>query len=198
MKTRNLIPAAMVVLALCSCIPSVEPYYTNDQIAFEDRLAGDWEVADSKDEPHLWQFEKSDNKMYKLTVTEDKNKKGEFTAVLFKLQENYFLDLTPAKCEYATNQADLVGFCIIPGHLLLRVAQLQPDMKLAGVDYDWLKKHLEDHPRDLAHRSENDTVILTAGTRDLQQFVVKHLGKGELFSEPGTLHQIKKIASLAR
>jgi hypothetical protein len=173
----------------------VEPYYTNAQIVSEDRLAGDWEVTGGKDEPHLWQFEKPENKTYKLTVTEEDNKKGEFTAVLFKLHENYFLDLTAAKCEFATNQAGLVAVSMILGHLLVRVAQLEPELKLAGFDYDWLKKDLESHPRELANRSENDAIVLTASTQDLQRFVLGHLGKGELFNEPGNLRHVKKAAS---
>jgi len=196
MKTPKLLATALAMLGLCSCIPSVEPYYTADQAVVVDRLAGEWEMAHTNNEPHLWEFIKLENKTYDLTVTEDNNKKGEFTAVLFKLKENYFLDLTAKKLDFATNQADMVASSIIPGHLLLRVALLEPDLKLAGFDYDWLKNYLESHPRALAHHSEDGAIFLTAHTGELQGFVLKHLGKGELFGEPETLHHTKNVASL--
>jgi hypothetical protein len=71
-----------------------------------------------------------------------------------------------------------------PGHLLVRVPQLEPELKLAFFDFDWLQKHLEKNPKALAHHKEGDHIVLTAGTRDLQRFVLKHLGKDELFVKP--------------
>jgi hypothetical protein len=42
--------------------------------------------------------------------------------------------------------------------------------------------------RPLAHHREGDErIVLTAGTRDLQRFVLKHLGEGELFQKPNEM-----------
>jgi hypothetical protein len=77
---------------------------------------------------------------------------------------------------------------MFPGHLLLRVPQLGPELKLAFCDCDWLKKHLAANPKALAHRVEQkDHILLTASTRDLQRFVLKHLAEGELFENPTEL-----------
>ena len=37
------------------------------------------------------------------------------------------------------------------------------------------------------HRKQDDALLLTATTRELQRFVLKHLGKEELFQEPKTM-----------
>jgi hypothetical protein len=187
MKTHNLIIVAGAAVLLCSCIPSVNPFYTDSDLVFDSRLLGDWQEKDSKEEPQLWKFEKADDKACTLTVTEKENKQGKFKAHLFKLKQEYFLDLIPADCNYATNQADLVAFSMFPGHLLVRVSQLEPELKLAFFDFDWLKKYLEKNPKALAHHKENDSIVLTAGTRELQRFVLKHLGEGELFAKPGEM-----------
>ncbi len=76
---------------------------------------------------------------------------------------------------------------MFPGHLLVRVWQLEPELKLALFDFDWLKKHLEKNPEALAHRTENGSILLTAETRALQKFVLKHLADGELFDKPGVM-----------
>ena len=85
---------------------------------------------------------------------------------------------------------------MFPGHLLVRVSQLGPELKLAMTDFDWLSKHLKADPKTLAHHIEGERVILTASTRDLQRFVLKHLDKGELFGEPSAM--VRKSAAAAR
>ena len=187
MKKRNLIATLGAAALLCSCIPSVNPFYTARDVVFEPRLLGTWQEKDKTDKPDVWKFESATNKMYQLTVTEKEDKQGKFDAHLFKLKQEYFLDLIPSDCNYATNQADLVAASMFPGHLLVRVSQLGPDLKLALFDFDWLQKYLEKNPKALAHHQEGDRIVLTAGTRDLQKFVLKHLGDGELFEKPGEM-----------
>jgi hypothetical protein len=184
MKTCNLITLAAATALLCSCIPSVNPFYTDKDVVFDARLLGEWQEKDKSDNPDVWKFESTTNKTYKLTVTEKESKQGRFNAHLFQLTQEYFLDLIPDDCNYATNQADLVAASMYPGHLLVRVPQLEPVLKLALFDFGWLQKFLEKKPKALAHHKEGDHIVLTAGTRDLQRFVLKHLGEDELFEKP--------------
>jgi len=186
MKKRHLIVVAATALLLSACIPSVNPFYTDKDIFFDARLLGEWQEKDS-DQPEAWNFEKADDKAYKLTTIDKEGKRGEFKAHLFKLKQEYFLDLVPSECDYATNQAELVAFAMFPGHLLMHVTQLEPELQLAGFDYDWLQKHLEAKTKALAHHKEGDRIVLTADTRALQRFVVKHLGEDALFEKPGVM-----------
>jgi len=187
MKKLSLIASFGVAALLCSCIPSVNPFYTDKDVVLDPRLLGAWQDKDKPDQPDVWKFESATNQAYKLTVTEKEGKQGVFTAHLFKLKEDFFLDLIPADCNYATNQADLVAFSMFPGHLLVHVPQTEPELKLAFFDFDWLQKYLEKNPKALAHRREDDSLLLTAGTRELQKFVLQHLGEGELFAKPDVM-----------
>jgi hypothetical protein len=172
---------------LCSCIPSVNPFYTDQDVVFDTRLLGEWQEKDKSDNPDVWKFDGTTNKMYKLTITEKKGRQGRFNAHLFQLKQELFLDLIPDDCNYATNQADLVGASMYPGHLLVRVPQLEPDLKLAFFDFGWLEELIKKNPKVLAHHKEGDHIILTAGTHDLQKFVLNHLGEDELFEKPDEL-----------
>ena len=187
MKNRNVIAALGAAALLCSCIPSVNPFYTAGDIVSDPRLLGAWQEKDKPDNPDVWKFEGTTNKMYKLTITEKEGKQGRFNAHLFQLKQEYFLDLIPDDCNYATNQADLVAASMFPGHLLAHVSQLDPELKLALFDFGWLQKYLEKNPKALAHHQKGDRIVLTADTRDLQKFVLKHLGEGELFEKPGVM-----------
>lgn len=185
MKRIFALATACAAMLLCSCIPSVNPFYTGKDVIFDARLAGEWHEKDAESEDHeIWKFEKADTNDFRLTVSEKKGKTGQFTARLFKLKQDLFLDLLPADCSYATNQADLVAASMFPGHLLLRVSAIEPELQIAFFDSDWLQKHLEQNPKTLAHHNEGDRIILTAETKDLQQFVLSHLNDG-LFDKPG-------------
>ena len=186
MKMRNFAVIGAVAVLLAACIPSINPFYTDKDVVFDAHLIGTWQEKENADTPETWKFEHGENKAYKLTVTENDGKQGEFEAHLFKLNQDYFLDIVAT--EIGTNVAGLTTASLIPGHLLLRVLQFEPELKLAMVDFDWLDKYLKDHPKELAHRRDDrDRVFLTAETADLRGFVMQHLGEGELFSKGGEM-----------
>jgi len=189
MKKQILFLLGAVAL-ICSCVPSVNPFYTDKDVITDPRLPGEWQDNENNDDSSLWKFEGDGTNGYKLTITETKGRTGEFSTHLFKLGSESFLDLIPSSCDYATNQAGLVSVAMIPGHLLVRVSSLEPNLHLALCDPDWLKKFLEKNPNAIAHREYDGGIFLTADTRDLQKFVLKHLGKGEMFSDGGDLVRV--------
>ena len=184
MKIRIFASIAAAAVLLCSCVPSVRPFYTDQDVVWDARLLGSW-LPDGKTDSEIWTFEKSGEKSYKLTLL-DRGKKGEFDARLFRLKDEYFLDLIPTKCDYAPDQADLVGVSMIPGHLLMRVPELGAGLKLAFFDSDWLEKFLTKNPATIEHYREGERILLTAETHELQRFVLEHLQDG-LFAKPGEL-----------
>ena len=179
LKIRAIAGTAAVFLT--ACIPSVNPFYTAKEVRFDTQLLGEWQEKD--DSKESWKFERGNDQNYKLTVTEKDNKQGTCDAVLFKLKNQLFLDIIPNDCKFAEQQADLVSASVFPGHLLLRISLLGSELKLALFDFDWLEKYLKEHPSALAHHLEGKRILLTAGTPELQRFVLQHLGEGELFQK---------------
>lgn len=189
MKSTTLLLAGAAGLLLTACIPSVNPFYTEKDMVFEAGLLGEWQTLDPKKEPQHWKFEK-DDKAYKLTVRDNDGKEGQFKATLFRIKNYRFLDLIPTKCDYATNQADLVAFAMFPGHLLVHVAQVEPELTMAFCDFDWLGDYLKENPKALAHHRSDDMFVLTAETRKLQRFVLDHMTDDTLFSDYGELRRV--------
>ncbi len=181
MKTRNLVAVAGCLL-FGACVPSVNPFYTENDLVFEPRLVGEWQSKDASDR-ETWKFEKAgDDKAYKLVVTQKDGKHGELAAHLFKIKNDLFLDIMPTDCEFAGDQADIVAAAMFPGHLLMKVPQMDLTLSLAFCDYDWLGKYLEEHDNALAFHKEEKGAVLTASTKDLQAFMAQHLS--ELFQSP--------------
>lgn len=188
MKKRCLIAVTAAAVLLSACIPSLKPFYTEKDVVFEAGLLGEWRANDAKEDQEVWKFEKTDGKAYQLTTVEKDGRQGSFKAHLFKLKQEYFLDLIPVKIDYATNQASLAACAMHPGHLLFRVPQIAPELKIAATDYVWLGKFLKANPKSLAHHGEEDDgILLTADTKSLQGFVLQHLGERELFCQPSVL-----------
>jgi hypothetical protein len=187
MKQIRLIALSAGMIWLIACIPSVNPFYTDRDLCFDPRLVGRWEAKGDTDMPENWVFESVADRAYKLTVTQSEGKSGSFNAHLFRLEDEHFLDIVPADCQFAPDQAELIGLAMFPGHLLIRVPQLEPELGLAFVDFNWLQKFLEKNPKALAHHNEQGRIVLTATTRNLQRFVREHCADGELFQEASTL-----------
>ena len=183
MKMIPLLAGIGTAVLLAACIPSVNPFYTSRDIAWEPRLLGEWQSnAESKDSI-AWKFEPGEGQTYKVTLTNNEGKSGEFKACLFRLKEHYFIDLLPTNWDFAASQIDHVGAALFPGHLLVHVPQVGTELKLAFFDFEWLEKYLDKNQRSLAFHKEDKHILLTAGTRELQSFVLKHLGQDQLFQK---------------
>jgi len=65
-----------LVLLLAGCLPSVNPFFTENDLVFDPRLLGEWQTPKDQDDPPTeWQFERGEGKAYKLTVVEKKTKR---------------------------------------------------------------------------------------------------------------------------
>jgi len=185
--------SALALLSGCTFL-SVNPLYTDKELVFDPLLVGVWvEEAPAQATKENWAVEKGAGNSYVLRVTEQDGKKGEFEAHLLKLKDYLFLDLEPSDVELDAKQADVTAWALIPGHLILRVHELDSKLKLGAPDLDWLQGHLGKNPSAIAHVTQGGlrpldpwdrNVISTASTQDLQQFVLAHVAENELFGEP--------------
>ncbi|HYV29967.1 MAG TPA: hypothetical protein VEO53_02475 [Candidatus Binatia bacterium] len=167
-----LLGAMAAVLAGC-VVTAVYPFYTEKDVAFEPAMLGQW--TNSAETNQRWTFEKDGASSYRLTCVEG-DKPSVMQAQPFKLGGQFFLDLS------RTNSAEEPFPPPIPSHVLLRVVQTRPILRVAPLKYDWLKGVLEEDPKALRHlilktgdNPEDRYFVLTADTGELQQFVIKHL-----------------------
>jgi hypothetical protein len=173
-------------LILTGCVPSWNPLYTEKDIVFDRALLGTWTPADAKESSReMWTFIKSTNMVYQLQQTDEEGRKARFEARLVKLKEHRFLDLYLSKVEDDVKLNALAGFSLAPAHLILKVEQIEPALKIAVMNPEWLKEFLKKHPDGIAHRVVFDeNVVLTASTSELQKFVIDHLNDKEFFGGP--------------
>ncbi|MCX6995839.1 MAG: hypothetical protein NTV49_01830 [Kiritimatiellaeota bacterium] len=179
------------LLALAGCVPSLQPLYTPEDLAFNPALVGVWAETNS---PARWVFTKSGDQEYQLVYTDKDGKPGEFKAHLVKAGGQQFLDFYPAGSEPKLN--DLYRAHLFPVHTFLLVRRIGPDLPMAMMDPDWLKKHLAEHPAALKHEPVEDGFVLTAQPKELQAFLVKHVDQA--FGSVTTLLKVPAPAAPAR
>jgi hypothetical protein len=172
-----------VLILFAGCIRSLHPIYTEKDIVFEPSLIGQWAEDDSKE---MWAFsEKEGTNEYKLVYTDDKGKQGAFSAHLLKIKGNLFLDFLPEAPDLKENE--FYQFHLLPVHTFVYVRQIKPTLQMSFPEPDWLKKLIADNPKAIRHEKIEDEIILTAGTKALQAFWLKHLGTEGSFGDSSNM-----------
>jgi hypothetical protein len=184
MKTKilKLVATAAALSLLGGCVVlSVYPFYTPRDLIFDPGLTGRWVETSSTNT--FWQFEGVDRKYYLLTTTDDQST-NVFEANLFQLKKYRFLDLL------TTNRDEFTRF-EMPMHLICKVANGGTNLSLHFLDYGWLTGVLTNNPTALRHivvpeapgTTDNGNMLyLTAETKDLQSFLLKHAEDTNAFS----------------
>lgn len=174
-------------LILTGCVPSWNPLYTEKDIVFDAALVGTWMAADAKEgSKETWVFAKAEDKLYQLQQTDEEGRKATFDMRLVKLKDHRFLDLYLAKIEEDDVKMNAwAAFSLAPAHLILKVHQIEPTLKIAAMNPERMKEVLKKRPDAIAHRVMFDgNIVLNASTAELQKFVLEHVNEEEFFGGP--------------
>lgn len=172
-----------LALALTGCVvTSIYPYYTDKDLVFDPALVGDWvEAGATNASAEHATFERAGEKGYSVTTftTTETNSSD---AHLFRLKQQLFLDVC------TTNRS----LDYVPVHQVSKVTRTGPTMETANLNYDWLTKLLEKNPREIRHMvlrqkpadEKGGRIVLTADTKELQRFILKHINNTNAWNKP--------------
>jgi hypothetical protein len=171
-------------LSLIGCdAPSLHPFFTDEDIVFNEALLGVW-VSDSGEKCIIT---RSGDKHYELLYFEDAP--ARFEARLFELGGATLLDIYPKPMR---KDIDFYPANLVPAHTLARVTIGEDSISIAMMDGDWLKQLGDRNQLALAHERLDDGMIaLTAPTRELRAFVLKHADSKEAFGEAEVFHRLR-------
>jgi hypothetical protein len=211
-KNKNLAFCLLAIL-LAGCVPivSLHPLFTKENIIFEEKLVGTW-VKDSNNPEVIWKFSRLDEsaaqgplepwkeeitKFYGLNITDQDGRKGSFAACLVKLGDRLFLDVFADRLpsgEQDIEKAPLVynGFFFLPVHTFIKVDSIGDQLVIRVTDDDRFKELIQAVPAAVKHEIVDDRPVLTASTKELQEFVTKFAGDERLFPNDLTLSRKAK------
>jgi len=207
MRTKTLLFYLLAAL-LGGCVPifSINPLYTEKDVVFKEELLGVW--ADPNNPEGVWEFKRNDESKnaYQLIVDMGDDAKGLFDAHLVNLKGQLFLDVYPAEKGLEQTMEGLeekvkdpnstvwpLNFAfLVPVHTFIKVDSIEPMLTMRLTDDELMKKLLEQEPKAVKHAVlDEDRVVLTASTKELQAFVLKYADGDKLFDKPGHLKRTK-------
>ncbi|MCC6697878.1 MAG: hypothetical protein IT365_19785 [Candidatus Hydrogenedentes bacterium] len=165
MRMKRIAVCAACLLT-AGCIPlSLNPLYTDDDLVYDAGLEGTWGEA-----PEQWAFEKAGENEYLLKVSEDEGRTTEFSVHLVQLKKHRFLDLQ------LSDRPDLSEWemlHVIPAHTFWAFERDGDTLRLRNFDPEWLEDRVKNDRLWVPHTESNDFLVLTAGTKRLQRFMLK-------------------------
>lgn len=180
MRAWKMLVFVGISVIIVGCVRSLHPLFTENDLVFDPMLVGTWAEEDEK---NTWTFQKSGDKAYELTYTED-GVPSQLDAHLGRLGNFLFLDLYPREPDL---ENDFYKFHLLPAHTFWRVWIEGDVLRLAVLDNDWLKEMVDQKKVKIGHERLENSIILTASTKKLQDLVVKFAEDTSAFPRPASL-----------
>lgn len=169
-----------LIALINGCIPSIHPIYTQDDLVDKKELEGKW--MDKEDKSNFWTFTGKGNGAYTLEFIEN-GKKGLFEVHLVKLGSTYYLDFYPdQESKNSSDQNSLYATTLFPMHIFGKISFESTGPKIHLFDPDWLKKVINERRIRIKHEKIDGDILLTAGTKELQQFILKYQHETKAYS----------------
>ncbi|MGB2867801.1 MAG: hypothetical protein WBD36_05075 [Bacteroidota bacterium] len=188
MQAKSMLLFFALLLILAGCVRSLQPLYTAKDLVAKPQAIGTWIEADGEE---TWTFRQSGPQSY--TMMGSKGAPGDtarFDAHFVQLGKFLFLDLLPQK-EGLAMKNDLYSFQLVPVHTFWRIWMEGDTFRQAMLDNDWLKKMLDEGKIEIAHERLDDSIVLTAPTKELQLLVLKYAEDEKAFPKPGEFRRVK-------
>jgi hypothetical protein len=165
---------AILAAIIGGCVPSIHGIATKDNMTWDEAMLGTWGEPNDPNKTVLWRFDKGDvEKTYSLIYVDEHAKAGRFDVALVKLGDFRFLDIYPKDLDDRMN-----GFYKghwVPAHTFGKVSEIGDKLRVRLMDPDKLKALIDKDPTIIKHENVDDSVLLTASTPELIEFLKKHL-----------------------
>jgi hypothetical protein len=203
MKTRIIILIGMLALLAGSCIPSLFPLYTEEDLVTDDRIVGTWEAG----EMGTWVIERlyykplidifssdwsdaKENNTYKLVVIETDGGdtlEAEFVVHMLVLGGQHYLNYYPGDFEL---DHDFLSWHMVEANNFSKVWITEDSISLAFFDPSYLEELIDENRIKISHIRHDDGILITARTKELQKFVIKYGDEEDAILEPDVLKRI--------
>ncbi|MDZ7604571.1 MAG: hypothetical protein U5K79_03065 [Cyclobacteriaceae bacterium] len=190
---------ALFVLVSGCGIFSIHPLFHQKDLIVQTKLIGTWK--EDSDSPVWIKIDTTSEKTYLFTVI-NKEDTLNFVMGLLQLQGQYFIDLFPdGDCSLFSG-----GDCLalenmvrnyIPAHTFMKFEMKDGEIYLTEFDNERLIKLFQENRIRLAHEipgnkdDDDDYVVITASTDDLQKFITRYANDKEAFSETVKYTKVK-------
>lgn len=182
MKTKAFLLFALLVLMMTSClVRSLHPFYFASDVVYIPSLTGTW----TDQEGGSWIISPLEVKRaglhqtdYRIEHCDKDGARSLLNGTLFRLGDSLYLDFLPMMSKL--DLSDLVSYHLTPTHSLAKVGLINNSVvTIKWFNEMWLSRLFEENRIRISHEKvtsddDDDRIILTAPTRELQQFILKY------------------------
>jgi hypothetical protein len=149
---------------------------SKEQAVYKPQLVGKW-LGDAENK--FWTFEQDKDlpQAYILTITPNEARKGMsiFHVMLFEIDGKLYLDMMPHESvleeKEPKTRGDLYNWCLLFGHMIAQVAQVEPTLKLAFLSPDLGDKLTAEQLNKIEIQKFHDRNVITSPTQQLRAFI---------------------------
>jgi len=181
---RRLMACGLLLLAaVCASgclVISLQPYYDDASIAFDEGLLGAWVDGDHGD---TYTLERGAWNTYRIVIAEAGKAKGTvLMGVRMKLGDRFFIDVSP-------ESGAEPGPYLVPVHGLFQVERTDDRLTIRALSYDYFKDAAEKKKlTGLAFAFDRDhDVVLTSDTRALREWIAANFSLAGVLDDATTL-----------
>jgi hypothetical protein len=203
MKVKTGFLMVMLAMLAGSCIPSLFPLYTQEDLVTDDRIVGTWNAGGN----NIWVIDRldynpksdfmnpdwtdpKDKKTYRLKVTEvseGDTLEAEFVVHMLVLDGQHYLNFFPTDYELAHG---FLSWHMIEANNFSKVRITEDSLSLNFFDPSYMEKLIDTNRIKISHIRLDSGILLTARARELQKFVIKYGNEDEAILEPDVLKRI--------
>jgi hypothetical protein len=183
-----LVLGAAIFLKGCG-IFSLHPLYTEEDVVFLPELIGTWKSPESQNDDFFVFNQYADNKYHFQMI--DEGDTIDYELHLLKLGRYYYMDYYPLDEEYMIEQ---MFRNYIPVHTFSRIDFTDEGISIIEFDQERLSDLFKQNRIRLAHEKmpdiDDDMIVITAQTQDIQKFIIKYSDDEQVFDSPEPLVKI--------
>ena len=182
---------ALLLIFLSSCLTTLHPIFTEKDLAYDPRLIGTWNTENEGKEGKVIINNLATENSVDLPgnisaikqqgyfiIYQDKNGKvtDQYIAFLSRIGKHLYFDYFPADKKEDRKLDEFFGVHFVRMHTSYRVEILKDgSFELSQLDGSYVKSLIDEKKIRIRHEIDaDDNTVITASTKELQQYLLKY------------------------
>jgi hypothetical protein len=200
MKRIGILSAMLVLLVfLNSCLTTLHPIFTPADLVYKPELIGTWKIGENKEEKwaEIIRLVQADprllpgktaaikDKGYLITYKDSANTISErYIAFLARIGKHLYFDYYPADLPVSSKMDEFYQVHFVKMHTPYRLElQKEGGFKLSRLESGYMNELIEQKKIRIRHeKKEDEGIVITAPTSELQQYILKYGDDPEAYS----------------
>ena len=170
MKKMSAVVLSASIVFFSGCLYCFNPPYAPEDIIEEPKLVGEWQDQGGC-QCNYWTIRSVGEKSYEVTLKYGEDAPQTYSARVFRLKDDIYLDFFPKETE---GQGTLFDRQLAPFHLIMKLRWREEGFETVQLNVDWLDKARKEKRIKLKTvKIEGGAEILTASRAEGRELLLK-------------------------